>query len=225
MTRNESAPLFSKLRELANPAGPGEQANGNTLKQKNAQNGNQQKYSGTARCDFCSKPIPADHKHFADLENMKFICTCELCAVLQAESGEYHQVPERYQYLRNFDLPERIWLGFRIPVNMAFIVHNSVRKKPVAYYPSPAGATESELRLESWDALTQKNPVLNDMDDDLEGFMVNRLDEPHEHFIVPIDSCYKLIGLIRTTWQGLHGGEEMRSSVREFFDELKRKAD
>jgi hypothetical protein len=222
---SESTSLLSKLHKLANSAKSEEQKDGKVVKQKGTQPAKPQEHSGAARCYFCSKPIPADHKHFADLENMKFMCTCELCAVLQAESGTYHQVPERYKYLKGFDLPGRIWLGFRIPVNMAFIVYNSARQKPVAYYPSPAGATESELRLESWDVLTQKNPVLNDMDDDLEGFMINRLDEPHEHFIMPIDCCYKLIGLIRTTWQGLNGGEEMRSSVRTFFDELKRKGD
>ncbi len=217
--------LISRLRKISN----GDQAASKTNYTKSNGTKKQPKKakqtSGVERCDFCSKPIPSDHKHFADLKNMKFMCSCEMCAVLQAEKGKYQPLPERYLYLKDFSLPEEIWLQLKIPVNMAFIVYNSEREQPIAFYPSPAGATESELYLESWSTLKQKNPILNDMEADLEGFMINRLDQPHEHFIVPIDYCYKLIGLIRVTWQGMHGGKEMQESVSQFFNELKEKAD
>lgn len=209
-----NSPLISKLRQMANPSPDG---------QKEVQRSASPE-PGAERCDFCSKPIPPDHRHFADLKNMRFLCACEMCTILQAERGEYHPIPQRYQYLEDFDMPDQLWLQFNIPVNMAFFVYNTQREQPVAFYPAPAGATESELRLEAWENLLRRNPILENMQDDLEGFLVNRLDEEREYYIVPIDCCYELIGLIRTTWEGLHGGERMRSTVRKFFEELKQKS-
>jgi hypothetical protein len=217
----ESPPLISKLRKITRGDISAQQENNKPLKRFGEK---AKKTTDPERCDFCSKPIPPDHKHFADLNEMKFMCACEMCAVLQAEKGEYRQIPERYQYLENFDMPERIWLELKIPVNMAFIVYNSKHQKHIAFYPSPAGATESELNLGSWNLLKQKNQALEELEPDIEGFMINRLDKPAEYYIVPIDCCYKLIGLIRLKWQGMHGGKEMRSSVRGFFKNLKKKA-
>ena len=45
----------------------------------------------------------------------------------------------------------------------------------VALYPSPAGATESELELAAWDALCAANPVLDRLEPDAEALIVNRL--------------------------------------------------
>jgi hypothetical protein len=217
----ESSPLVSRLREITRGDISAQQANNLPLKKSGEK---AKKADETERCDFCSKSIPPEHKHFADLNEMKFMCACEMCTVLQAEKGEYRQIPERYQYLEDFDMPERIWLELKIPVNMAFIVYNSNLQKHIAFYPSPAGATESELNLGSWDVLKQKNQALEELEPDVEGFMINRLNKPAEYYIVPIDCCYKLIGLIRLKWQGMHGGKEMQKSVRLFFKGLKMRA-
>jgi len=215
----DSSPLFSKLRKMSSKNGSGRPRKLNP--EENKSNGTE----ATERCDFCSKTIPPDHRHFADLNNMKFMCACEVCTVLQAEKGEYHPLPQRYQYLEDFEMPEEVWAQLKIPVNMAFIVYNSDQERPIAFYPSPAGSMESELQIGSWKNLKQKYPALATIAPDLEGFMINRLDKPHEHFIVPIDYCYTLIGLIRMTWQGIHGGEKMRDTVRQFFKTLKQRAD
>ena len=42
---------------------------------------------------------------------------------------------------------------FQIPIGLAFFMRSSVSGGVVAFYPSPAGATESELSLEAWDEL------------------------------------------------------------------------
>jgi hypothetical protein len=217
----ESSPLISKLREMSRGNISAQQADNSPLEKFGEK---PKKATELERCDFCSKPIPPDHKHFADLNEMKFMCACEMCTILQVEKGEYRQIPERYQYLANFDMPERIWQELKIPVNMAFIVYNSNLRKYIAFYPSPAGATESELNLGSWDTLKQKNRALEDIEADVEGFMINRLNKPAEYYIVPIDCCYKLIGLIRLKWQGMHGGKEIQKSVRLFFKGLKMRA-
>ena len=41
---------------------------------------------------------------------------------------------------------------------------------------------------------------------------------------VPIDECYKLVGLIRTHWRGLSGGTEVWEEIGRFFDELRERA-
>ena len=48
----------------------------------------------------------------------------------------------------------------------------------VALYPSPAGATESELHFASWSRMVELNPVLAALEPDIEGLIVNRLSDP-----------------------------------------------
>jgi hypothetical protein len=38
---------------------------------------------------------------------------------------------------------------------------------------------------------------------------------------VAIDECFKLVGLIRSRWQGLSGGTEVWREIAEFFNGLK----
>ena len=47
------------------------------------------------------------------------------------------------------------------------------------------------------------NPILNAMDANVVALLVNRVGHvrgasPAEYYLVPIDECYKLVGLIRT---------------------------
>ena len=39
-------------------------------------------------------------------------------------------------------------------------------------------------------------------------------------FIVPIDACYELVGIIRRTWKGFDGGEEAWTAIDAFFADL-----
>ena len=54
-----------------------------------------------------------------------------------------------------------------VPINMAFFLKSSLENRVVALYPSPAGATESLLALESWNDIVARNPILNDMESDV----------------------------------------------------------
>ena len=62
-----------------------------------------------------------------------------------------------------------------IPINMAFFFESSVEERVVAQYPSPAGATESQLPLDTWSGIVAENPVLAEMEPDVEALLVNRL--------------------------------------------------
>ena len=43
-------------------------------------------------------------------------------------------------------------------------------------------------------------------------------------WIVPIDVCYALVGLIRTHWRGFTGGAEVWRELDKFFDGLDRRS-
>jgi hypothetical protein len=107
---------------------------------------------------------------------------------------------------------------------MAFFFRHSGEGRVVAYYPSPMGPTESQLGLEAWEALEAANPVLGTLTPDVEALLVNRSLGARQHWIVPIDDCYGLVGLIRTTWRGFTGGAEVWQAIRRRFEELDRRA-
>jgi hypothetical protein len=94
----------------------------------------------------------------------------------------------------------------------------------VALYPSPAGPTESLLTLDTWEEIVRANPILEQMEPDVEALLVNRVGPIREHFLAPIDECYKLVGLIRIHWRGLSGGTEVWREINSFFDQLKQRA-
>jgi len=51
--------------------------------------------------------------------------------------------------------------------------------------------------------------------------LVNRIGSSAEYFIVPIDECYRLVGLIRMHWRGLSGGTEVWEEIHQFFGHLR----
>jgi len=96
-------------------------------------------------------------------------------------------------------------------------------------YPSPAGATESLLSLESWNEIATVNPELQQMEPDVEALLANRIGHARgfteaEYYLLPIDQCFKLVGLIRSQWRGFSGGTEVWQEIGNYFAELKRTA-
>ena len=94
----------------------------------------------------------------------------------------------------------------------------------MALYPSPAGATESLLPLEAWQQIVENNPILKQMQPDVEALLVNRTHETRDYYYVSIDECYKLVGLIRSHWRGLSGGTEVWKEIGRFFARLKERS-
>jgi len=108
-----------------------------------------------------------------------------------------------------------------IPISLAFFYRDGVAGRVRAMYPSPAGAIESALSLESWTEIAAEHPALEKMEPDVETFLVNRVSTPEQYYIAPIDECYKLVGLIRMHWRGLSGGTEVWKEIQQFFESLK----
>jgi hypothetical protein len=177
-------------------------------------------------CELCSVELAAEHEHLVDVSTRQLTCACQACAILFSgkANAKYRRVPRRIRYLADFELSDAQWESLLIPISMAFFFRSSVAGKVIALYPSPAGATESLLDLESWDEIRRDNPVLDEMEPDTEALLVNRMRGEAEYYLLPIDECYRLVGLIRTHWHGLSGGTEMWEVIAKFFAELKGKA-
>jgi len=159
-------------------------------------------------------------------------CACDACAMLfSGRAGtKYRRVPRDIRLLSNFRITDAEWDSLLIPINLAFFFQNSLDSRVSALYPSPAGATESLLPLEAWTGIVQSNPILNKMEPDVEALLVNRVGlargvSAAEYYIVPIDACYKLVGLIRIHWRGLSGGTEVWKEIGDFFTQLRARAE
>lgn len=180
------------------------------------------------RCEMCSEPLGAEHRHLLDLSQHTVMCACDACSLLftqrGAGEGKYRLIPRRCLALRNFQMTDEQWDELMLPVNMVYIFHSSEAGRALAFYPSPAGAMESLLHLESWDELVRANPVLNDLEPDVEALLINRVEQARDYFVAPIDVCYRLVGLLRVSWRGLSGGKEAWEAIAAFFAELRAKA-
>ena len=62
------------------------------------------------------------------------------------------------------------------------------------------------------------------MEPDVEALLVNRARGARGHWLVPIDDCYALVGLIRTRWRGLTGGKDVWEEIGRFFTTLDRRS-
>ena len=176
------------------------------------------------RCDLCGLSIPDDHRHLLALVERRIVCSCEACWAMRAGEGDYRPTGNRTVWLPDLDVPDDLWASFQIPIGLAFFMHSTVTSCVVAMYPSPAGATESELHFETWRRMVELNPVLDDLESDIEGLIVNRLTEPPMYAIAPIDRCYALTGAIKLTWEGISGGSGVGEAVSQFFEHLRREA-
>ncbi len=182
------------------------------------------------RCELCSAPVADGHPHLFETKTRRISCACDACALLfSGPRSQYRRIPRRIEYLAGLHITDSEWDSMMIPIGMAFFFENSREKKITALYPGPGGATESLLGLETWRDIAVRNPRLEEMESDVEALLANRLGAARgfgdaEYYILPIDECFRLVGLIRSGWRGLSGGTEVWETLRSFFASLKNRA-
>jgi hypothetical protein len=175
------------------------------------------------RCEMCAEAIAETHQHVVNLESRVLMCTCRGCYLLfTAEQAQlrYRAVPDRYLSFPDFRFGAAEWDDLQIPVGLAFLFRNSVQDRVIAFYPGPAGATESELSLDAWQRMLDDHPELGQLKPDVEALLLRSADRDHEGYgchVVPIDTCYELVGRLRSLWRGFDGGREARDAITEFF--------
>jgi hypothetical protein len=189
------------------------------------------------RCEMCGEDI-GRHSHVANLVERRLLCTCRGCYLLFTAPGaggvRMRAVPENYRLVRDFAFSQGQWDDLAVPVDLAFFFKQSLfQTEPdleqpqtlVCCYPSPAGATESELDLSTWDDIVAANASFADIETDVEAVLLRR-DKVAGFvcFVVPIDACYELVGVVRQYWSGFQGGAEVWQHIDEFFTDLYRRA-
>lgn len=182
------------------------------------------------RCEMCAEQIADEHSHVVNVDGRQLMCVCRGCYLLFTDSHaqlRYRAVPDRYLAFPDFALDRREWEALQIPVGLAFFFRNSALGRTVAFYPGPAGATESELGLDSWNAITTADARVGVLADDVEALLVRVPDDgpdadraPPQCFLVPIDACYEFVGRLRMLWRGFDGGQEVRRFIDDFFGQI-----
>jgi uncharacterized protein DUF5947 len=182
------------------------------------------------RCELCTEEISDEHDHLVDLRARNLLCACRGCYLLFVSEGaggaHYRAVPDRYLAFPDFELAPSKWDSLQIPVSVAFFFVNSSLDRVAAFYPGPAGATESQLSLDTWDEIVTANPQLATLQSDVEAFLVRMLPNSSvlECFLVPIDACYELVGRLRRLWRGFDGGREAHDALDAFFGGVRARA-
>lgn len=205
MRPSESTNGFDVLRRFAKPRPPVEQ------------------------CDLCGLEVGPVHEHLMDPAERRLVCACGACAVLfSGQAGtRYKRVPRDVHTLDDLAITDRQWEALRLPIDLAFFYESTPQGHVVACYPSPAGATESLLELETWDDIRREHPALLGLEPDVQALLVNRVRRGTAAipcYIVPIDQCFRLVGIIRMQWKGFTGGTVVWEEIDRFFADLKRMA-
>lgn len=180
--------------------------------------------AGTLRqCELCAGPLDVEHGHVVDTADRRLLCACRPCSMLFTGStrGRLRAVPKRYARIASPLFSEAQWDALGIPIGLAFFFESSKSQRVVAFYPGPAGATESELTLDSWNDLREREPLIASMQPDVEAALVYRLSGHRPgSFLVPIDVCYELVGIVRSKWTGISGGDEVHEAIDRFFGRI-----
>lgn len=173
------------------------------------------------RCELCGNGLEAAHPHLVDPSAHELRCACGACAILFGAGARWKRVQHRAEWLPDFRLSDAQWEALRIPIGLAWFFQSSSAGRVVAFYPGPAGATQSLITLDAWESLAAQNPLLRELAPDTEALLANRVGEWRDHFRVSIDECYRLVGLLRLHWRGFSGGSEAWEKIESFFAGLK----
>lgn len=179
------------------------------------------------RCELCGVVLAEhNHRHLVDTTRRALACACTACTLLfdRPGAGQFRAVPDRYLVDTGHTLDDTSWDLLQIPVGVAFFLRNTELDRLVALYPSPAGATESELDPSTWQTVLAASRLPALLQPDVEALLLRRSEGRIDCYLVPIDVCYELVGRMRLLWRGFDGGAEARAALTDFFTKIARRA-
>ena len=143
----------------------------------------------------------------------------------------YGRVPQRRSCsLPGFRLSDVQWDSLQLPINLAFFYHSEGkagdrRRRQDHCRLSESGRPDRiAAALDAGQSIVVDNPLLCDLQPEVEALLVNRLWGEHLYYLVGIDECYRLSGPIRLHWRGLSGGGGVWEEVKRYFERLKERS-
>ena len=178
------------------------------------------------RCEMCAEPIAdASTPHVVERRGAHpALHVPRLLPAVHPPGRGAGPLPRRARSLRcasrRSGSTEPQWDALQIPVRMAFFFHNSDARPRRRLLPEPGGrhrvaaparglAGAGRRRTRCWPSLAP----------DVEALLVRgrARRSGFECFLVPIDACYELTGVVRRRWRGFDGGEEAWRDIDAFF--------
>jgi hypothetical protein len=180
------------------------------------------------RCEMCGTGVAAVHPHLLDRTTHAIVCACRACALLfsNQQEGRFLRIPPEVCAVRDLT-SDGIeagleWEALALPIDLVFFIRRADGRL-WAKYPSPAGAIESSLPVESVERALASSSAAG-MQPEVQALLVSRIAGDEAAFVVPIDECFRLTGLIRMKWRGLSGGTDVRIAIHDFFAEMRMRA-
>ncbi|GAA2446855.1 hypothetical protein GCM10010405_32840 [Streptomyces macrosporus] len=151
-------------------------------------------------------------------------CACRACSLLfdrrEAGGAHYRLLPRRRLRLDGDGIDDTLWASLGVPVGLAFLTRGETSGEVTARCPSPLGLLRAPVDPHRWREAEASVPALATLAGDVEALLVDRTEGARQHWIVPLDDCYRLAATVRAHWRGLGGGPEVRRRIEDFFRRL-----
>jgi uncharacterized protein DUF5947 len=167
----------------------------------------------------------------ATTADRKLECVCAACAAAEVAGAPWKRVPKRCVRALGLDAADVEWDALGVPIRLAFFVVTEGAAQPLAFFPSPGGPIELQPDLATWNRMRAKSAAVQRMRADVEALLVHHarpVDDggpaPSDRYVVSVDVCYRLVGIVRAHWRGFQGGAEAWLRIEALFGELRREA-
>ena len=167
--------------------------------------------SSAAIC--AGRELGAEHDHLIEPAERRLACACGACAVLfSAQAGtKYKRVPRDVRALDELTISDAQWEALRLPDRSGVLLPQHAAGPGRGLLPEPGRAPPSRC----WSSRPgrrsgREHPVLARPAARRPG-AAGESGAPGRGagavcFLVPIDQCFRLVGIIRMHWKGFTGG-------------------
>jgi hypothetical protein len=188
--------------------------------------------SGAAEtCEGCRAPLPESHEHRlylgAKSSDRRLECVCGPCAAAEVAGAPWRRVPHRCVPVPDLEAADIEWEGLGVPIRLAFFVVTGADAGPLAFFPSPGGVIELQADRGVWGRMRARSVAVQRIRADVEALLVHHAHPVGEagapaghQYVVSIDVCYRLVGIVRAHWRGFGGGAEVWKRIEALFVHL-----